>query len=382
MRPFEEPIYVTRPDLPPLDVYAAALREIWDRRRLTNRGPVLERFEAHLGRLLGGRAVSVLSNGAAALELGLQALDLSGEVVTTPFTFAATINAAVRLGLKPVFADVEPAHLTVDPAAVEAAITPATTAILAVHMFGSPCQLQPLADIADRHGLRLVYDAAHAFGVTAGGRSMAAFGDLVMFSFHATKPFHAVEGGALVFGDAALKAAVDALANHGLQPDGDVLAPGANAKMSELHALMGELMLDRFPSTVAHGRAVEDVYRARLSTVPGVRFLDPPQPGVVSNHAFMPVLIDAAAFGMPRDALYEALAAHNVFTRRYFYPLVSEMSAYSRFARADPLERARRAAQEILALPTYADLALGDVHRICDLVTFIQRTGLPARFAG
>jgi dTDP-4-amino-4,6-dideoxygalactose transaminase len=376
MTPFEQPIYVTRPDLPPLEAYVDGLREIWASRRLTNRGPVLERFAARLGTEFGTGPVSLFANGSLALELGLQALGLSGEIVTTPFTFPATVNAAARLGLRPVFADVEPDRLTLDPEAVEAAITPQTTAILAVHMFGAPCRLEPLARIAARRGLRLVYDAALAFGVTVDGRSIATFGDLTMFSFHATKPFHTVEGGGLAFRDPALVPVLDALVNHGFETDGDVAQPGTNAKMSELHALMGELMLGRLPAAAAHGRAVEQVYRERLGELAGLSFLAAPEPGVASNHAFVPVLVDAA-FGMDRDALQAALARCNVFTRRYFHPLVSDMAAYRGFAGPDPLARARRAAETILALPTYAGLALDDVHRICDLVTAIQRDGRP-----
>jgi dTDP-4-amino-4,6-dideoxygalactose transaminase len=373
MRRFDEPIYVTRPDLPSLDDYREGLEAIWARGWLTNHGPVVRRFEAKLAAVLQTENLSLFNSGASALEIGLQGLGLEGEVITTPFTFAATINAMARLSLRPVFVDVEPERLTLDPERVEAAITPQTTAILAVHMFGAPCQVDRLAEIAQRRGLTLIYDAALAFGVSVGGRPISMFGDLTMFSFHATKPFHTVEGGAATFAKPELKAVLDALCNHGLEPDGDVRMAGANAKMSELHALMGELMLDRFADGVTGRQAIEVIYRDRLGDTPGIRMPPPVEPGGTSNHGFMPVLVEAEAFGMNRDQLFEALQGYNVFTRRYFDPLVSEMSAYRAFRKADPLAVAHRVAAQVLSLPIYVGLALEDVHRICDLVVGLPR---------
>ncbi len=370
---FDQPIYVTRPNLPPIEEVAAGLAEIWGNRWLTNRGPVLERFESRLAALWGLPHVSVMTNGTLALELGMQALGLTGEVITTPFTFAASVNAIARIGLTPVFADIEPDHLTLDPASVEAAITPRTSAILAVHVFGHPCRLEELQAVADRHGLALIYDAAHAFGVTVGGVPVARFGDLSMFSFHATKPFHALEGGGLAYRAPSLRAALERLANHGLDEEGDVAMAGTNAKMTEVQALVGLLMLDRLPGIMERGRVIAETYRARLAGLPGIDCLAPPAPGVAVNHAFAPALVDPSRAGLDRDALRDALMARNVFTRRYFHPSACDMSAFRHLRTVGPLAVARRASAEILALPIYADLALEDVHRICDMVTSICR---------
>lgn len=372
MRPFRSPVLVTRPNLPPLEDVIAGLREIWNNRWLTNRGPLLERFEQQLGDFLHIDNISVFTNGTLALELGLQALGLTGEVITTPFTFAASVNALVRAGLTPVFADIEPDHLTLDPAQVEALITPRTSAILTVHVFGHPCRVEAFEAIAKRHGLRLIHDAAHAFGVTVNGRSIADYGDLSMLSFHATKQFHTLEGGALAFRDPALKNALETLANHGLEANGDVITCGTNAKMTEVQALVGLLMLERLPAIIAHGKAIDAIYRERLADVPGITTLARPDPGVVVNHAFAPVLVDAVQAGLTRDDLHAALLRHNVGARKYFYPPACDMTAYRHLRTSDPLVRARDAAGRILALPIYATLPLEDVHRICDLVVGIR----------
>jgi dTDP-4-amino-4,6-dideoxygalactose transaminase len=377
MTPPRSPIRVTRPNLPPLDEFAAGLREIWDNRWLTNRGPVLERFEHRLMELLGIDHISVFTNGTLALELGLQALGLTGEVITTPFTFAASVNALVRTGLTPVFADIEPDHLTLDPDHVEALITPRTSAILAVHVFGHPCRLDRLAAIAKRHGLCLIYDAAHAFGVTVGNRSIACHGDLTMFSFHATKQVQALEGGALVFHRAELRRSLEVLANHGIEADGDVVTAGTNAKMTEIQALMGLFMLDRMPEFIAHGAVIAAIYRERLAAVPGIDCLADPDPDVAVNHAFAPVLIDEAEAGLSRDDLHAALSRHGIEARKYFHPAVCDMTAFRHLTGDASLIRSRTAAARILALPIYATLALDDVHRICDLIVDIRAGGRP-----
>ena len=372
LRPFPTPIYVTRPNLPPLDEVAAGLAEIWANRQLTNRGPMLERLEGRLARLFAVDHMSVMTNGTLALELGCQALGLRGEVITTPFTFAASVNALVRTGLTPVFADIEPDHLTLDPARVEAAITPRTCAILGVHVFGHPCRVVELEAVAQRHGLALLYDAAHAFGTTVDGVPVARFGDLSMFSFHATKPFHSLEGGGLAFRRPDLKAVLERLANHGLQPDGDVPEAGTNAKMTEVQALIGLLMLDRLPDILARGKAIAMTYRERLAALPGIDCLADPAPGVAVNHAFAPVLVDPARAGIDRDGLHDALRRMNVVTRKYFHPPASDMAAFRALRAADSLTVSRDAAARVLALPIYADLALDDVHRICDMIAGIH----------
>jgi dTDP-4-amino-4,6-dideoxygalactose transaminase len=373
MKPFDTPIYVTRPSLPPLQTFAAGLQEIWDSRWLTNHGPVLRRFELKLKGFLQAENLCMFTNGALALMVAMQGLRLTGEVITTPFTFVASTNAITQCGMQPIFADIALEDLTLDPDRVEALITPRTSAILAVHVFGIPCQLDRLGAIAERHGLALIYDAAHAFGMTVDGRSIANFGDVSMFSFHATKLYHTIEGGALTFGDQALAPVFDALCNHGLEPDGDVRLAGLNAKMSEIQALMGELMLDTLQASIAHGHRIDAAYRERLREVPGLSALSESPPDVQPNYSFFPVLVDEAEFGMSSDALKAALLRYNVHVRRYFTPLISDMTAFRSSASSDPLKNARRIGPQVMALPTYADLAIEDVHRVCDLIASIQR---------
>ena len=357
------PILVSRPDLPPLDRYVAGLARIWESRQLSNNGPVARELEARLSAAAGGRPASLTANGALALELALEALEIRGDVVTTPFSFAATTNAIVRTASRPVFADVEPRWFTLDPQAVERAITPMTRAILAVHIFGQPCDLDGLSEVACRHGLPLIYDAAHAFGVEVDGRSVAAFGDAVMFSLHATKPYHAGEGGALVTADAAAKARVDALVNHGLGPDGSVERAGTNAKLSELHALMGLLMLDDLGERQARRAAVAALYRAQLADVPGVVLPAPPRDGVTVNHSYFVVRIQAARFGRSAAALVPELAARGIGTRRYFHPPLHRMPAFDTGAH---MPVAEAVSEEVLALPIGAALTDAEVERVCD----------------
>ena len=375
MTPFDPPIYVARPSLPPLADFVRELAGIWDNRILTNRGPLFRRFERRLAEAFATDNVNLFNNGMMALQLGLQVLDLSGEVITTPFTFAASVNAIVNAGLSPVFADIEPDYFSLDPERVEALITPRTAAILAVHVYGFPCRLAALASVAERHGLPLIYDAAHAFGVEVDGQSIAVHGDLSMFSFHATKAFHSIEGGALVFRSPALKERLARLGNHGLTVDGDVPEAGTNAKLSEVHALMGLLMLDSIDSMIERLGQIAAVYRARLSGVEGVSLTPPLPGGVRPNHAFMPILVDPDRFGCSRDDLQAAMARQNVFTRRYFYPLLSNVGAYARLPRGEAMAIATRVSERVLSLPIYPDLSIDHVHRICDILEQVQRSG-------
>lgn len=367
-RPFTEAIYVTRPFMPPLADFMAGLEGIWASRWLTNNGPVLQRFGAALTEKLGTDNLSLFSNGTLALQVGLQALGVSGEVITTPFTFVATTHALQWNRIRPVFVDIEANHYTLDPECVEAAITPRTTAILAVHVYGHPCDLSALRDIAARYNLKLVYDAAHAFGVAVDGMPISSFGDMSMFSFHATKLFHSLEGGMLVCGEPSLKETVDYLKNFGFENETEVVMPGTNAKMNELQALMGELVLGHLPGIIAARRAVYERYRANLGGTPGIRFVPPFSRDVTYNYAYMPVEIDPEDFGVGRDYVYEELKTYNVFARRYFYPLVCDFACYRDVPVDSPLTVARRVADRILTLPIYPDLALEDVDRICEMI--------------
>jgi dTDP-4-amino-4,6-dideoxygalactose transaminase len=372
IQPFEKPIYVTRPYLPPLDEFCKGLEEVWQNAWLTNNGPMLQRYVRQLSNYFETDNVCLFSNGTLALQIALQGMGISGEVITTPFTFVATTHALYWNKIRPVFVDIEPNYYTLDPAKVEAAITPWTTAILAVHVFGHPCNLHALADIARRYKLRLIYDAAHVFGVRVGGQSIAHFGDLSMFSFHATKLYHSIEGGALVFRDPGLKSTFDYLKNFGFKNETEVVMPGTNAKMNEMQALMGLQVLSHMDGIVARRKQISERYREGLKSIAGIK-MPPPLPSDISyNYAYFPVEVDEKQFGLSRDGLYEALKRYNVFARRYFYPLVSDFACYQNISIKDPLTVAHRVADNILTLPIYDTLELDEVDGICRIMKAIQ----------
>lgn len=374
-KPFEKPVLVTRPFLPPLEEFKTGLEEIWASSWLTNNGPVVQRFQKALCHHFDTENLCLFNNGTLALQIAMQGMQLSGEVITTPFTFVATTHALFWNKIRPVFVDIEPDNYTLDPAKVEAAITPWTTAILAVHVYGFPCQHAALADIARRHNLRLLYDAAHAFNVRVGGRSIGQLGDLSMFSFHSTKLYHSIEGGMLVFADAGLKKTFDYLKNFGFENEEEVVMPGTNAKMNELQGLMGLQVLGHLPGLIERRRAISVRYREGLSGVPGITIPPPPSAEVEYNHAYFPVEIVEREFGMSRDALYARLKEFNVFTRRYFYPLLCDFACYRNVSVQDPLTVARRVASRILTLPMYDSLPLEDVGRICEIIKSLSRRG-------
>ena len=369
--PFEKPIYVTRPFLPPLAEFTNGLQAIWNNEWLTNNGPVLQHFQKELCHYFNTDNLCLFNNGTLALQIALQGMQLSGEVITTPFTFVATTHALYWNKIRPVFVDIEPEHYTLDPARVEEAITPWTTAILAVHVYGYPCRLQELADIARRHKLLLLYDAAHAFGVTVDGKSIGHYGDLSMFSFHATKLFHSIEGGMLMFSDPAQMKVFDYLKNFGFDGETEVVMPGTNAKMNEFQALMGLQVLGHMEGIISRRREIDALYRTKLNKIPGIHIPDLPSAKVKFNYSYFPVEIDAEQFGMERDQLYTALQRFNVFSRRYFYPLVPDFACYRNVSVKDPLTKARNIARRILTLPIYDSLALQDVDRICEFIESI-----------
>jgi dTDP-4-amino-4,6-dideoxygalactose transaminase len=384
LKRFGKPIYVTRPFLPPLEEFSKALTEIWDSRWLTNDGRIVRRLARQLSNYFETENVCLFNNGTLALQIGLEGMGISGEVITTPFTFVATTHALFWNKIRPVFVDIEPDHYTLDPDQVEAAITPWTTAILAVHVYGHPCNLHALADIGRRRHLRLIYDAAHAFGVQVGGKSIAHFGDMSMFSFHATKLYHSMEGGMLTFRDSGLKKTLDYLKNFGFENELEVVMPGTNAKMNEMQGLMGSMMLDYLDDMIDKRRQITDVYRERLGDIPGVRCAPALPDDVAYNYAYVPVEISRREFGVSRDELYEELKEYNVHARRYFYPLICDYACYRGIAVKDPLSVARKAASQILTLPIYPELQLEDVHRICDIIETVhhesaQKAELPAR---
>ena len=373
IKPFEKPIYVTRPFLPPLEEYARGLEEIWENKWLTNNGPILKRFTQELRNFFESDNLSIFNNGTLALQIALQGMGISGEVITTPFTFVATTHALFWNKIRPVFVDIEPDYYTIDPDKVEAAITPWTTAILAVHVYGYPCKVNALADVARRHNLKLIYDAAHAFGVNIGARSIAHFGDLSMFSFHATKLFHTLEGGLLIFKEAGLKETFDYLKNFGFKNELEVVMPGTNAKMNEMQALMGLQIIKYLEEMIQKRASIVEMYRRLLEDLPGIH-LTPVLPSDISwNHGYMTIEVDENEFGMSRDKLYEELKKYNIFTRRYFYPLICDYACYRSIAVKDPLTVARHAASRILTLPIYDGLELSTVETICEIIHTLQQ---------
>lgn len=373
IKKFDKPIYVTRPFLPALEEFTEGLKEIWDSQWLTNRGPLLRRYERMLSDYFDAKNVCLFNNGTLALQIGLQGMNISGEVITTPFTFVATSHALYWNKIRPVFVDIEPNHYTIDPKAVEAAITPWTTAILAVHVYGYPCQLDALANIAHRHNIRLIYDAAHAFGVKVDGKSICHYGDMSMFSFHATKLYHSIEGGMLTFQDPGLKSTFNYLKNFGFKNEVEVVMPGTNAKMNEFQALMGMLILKYIDGIIESSSKIDELYRSRLRDVPGVKFPPPLPDNMTYNYAYEPVEIIEEEFGMSRDTLYEKLREYNIYCRRYFYPLVCDYACYRSVAVNDPLVVGRQVAKRILTLPIYDDLAIEDVEKICEIIIKIHK---------
>lgn len=372
IKPFKEPIFVTRPFLPPLSEFSNGLAEIWDSQWLTNAGPILKRFENQLCDFEETSNLCIFNNGTLALQIGLQGLGISGEVITTPFTFVATTHALYWNKIRPVFCDIEPDHYTIDPDKIEELITPWTTAILAVHVFGHPCNLEKLEKIADKHNLTLIYDAAHAFGVRIDGQPIAHFGDLNMFSFHATKLFHSIEGGMLVFRDPKIKSTFNYLKNFGFKNEVEVVMPGTNAKMNEIQALMGIQVLQNIKKIIERKKEISDIYRQRLQNVPGIKFCPPLNNNIDYNYAYVPIEIHETDFGLNRDEVYTKLKEFNIYARRYFYPLIPEYACYKNISINSPLTVAQRVAENILTLPTYYDLKNEEVHKICDVLLYIH----------
>lgn len=362
------PVYVTQPYLPPLDEFLPYLKQIWDRKILTNGGPFHQELESALAHYLGVRHLALFTNGTIALVTALQTLRITGEVITTPFSFVATSHSLLWNNIKPVFADIDPDTCNLDPERIEAAITPLTTAIMPVHCYGTPCDVERIQKIADTYGLRVIYDAAHAFGVKRKGASLLEAGDLSVLSFHATKVFNTIEGGAIVCPDAKTKQRIDYLKNFGFADEVTVMAPGINGKMNELQAAFGLLQLRHVDEAIAGRGKLDELYRRELEAVPGVRFLRK-HPETVPNHSYFPIFI-GDGYPLSRDALYQKLKDHGVFGRRYFYPLISDMPMYRGLSSASPdnLPEAQRLARQVLCLPIYPALSENEVLRIANLV--------------
>lgn len=368
-RPFDQPVFVTRPLLPPLEGYIERLREIWASGWLANGGDQHQRLESALAGHLGSPHLSLFNNGTLGLIVACQALRLSGEVITTPFSFPATPHVLSWNAVTPVFADVEPGTMNIDPARIESLITGRTTGILGVHVYGTPCQVDAIDDLARNYGLKVIYDGAHAFGAQIDGRPIASFGDATMFSFHATKLFHTAEGGALAVRDAPTKQRIDLLKNFGIKNEHEVVLPGINGKMSELSAALGLEVLACVDAERAKRQRVADIYLSRLARHEGVVALRPPA-NVRDSLQYFVIRIDAQHTGVSRDQLHERLRTCNIVTRKYFYPLCSQYSCYRHLPSAQPdqLPVATRLSTQVLCLPFFGGLTDEDAHRICDAI--------------
>lgn len=363
-----QPIYVTQPFLPPLEDFVPYLREIWKNKLLTNGGPFHVQFEGALCEYLGVEHISLFTNATIGLVTALQALRVTGEVITTPYSFVATAHSLLWNGIKPVFVDIDARSLNIDPKTIEAAITPQTTAIMPVHCYGQPCDVDAIQRIADNYNLRVIYDAAHAFGVRCHCGSVLKHGDLSVLSFHATKVFNTFEGGAIVSPDAKTKLRIDQLKNFGFVDETTVVAPGINGKMSEINAAFGLLQLKSIDSALARRAQITAGYRQALGNVRGIQLLDAGSE-LVANYSYFPALV-GPDYPMSRDNLYQKLRENNIFARRYFFPLISNFPMYRGLPSAHPdnLPIATRAAAQVLCLPIYPSLSAADQQRVIDVI--------------
>lgn len=362
-------IFVTQPALPPLEEFIPYLEKIWNNKWLTNNGPFHQQLEKEMADYLGVKYISLFSNGTLALITALQALRITGEVITSPFSFVATTHSLWWNNIKPVFIDIEPEHFNLDPSKIEAAITPQTTAIMPVHVYGNPCNNEEIQRIADIYGLRVIYDAAHAFGVRKNKQSILNWGDLSILSFHATKVYNTIEGGAIICQDENTKQRIDLLKNFGFINEVTVVEPGINAKMNEIQAAYGSLQLKYVDEYISRRKVVAERYRKLLADVKGITTISDLK-GVDYNYAYFPVLVNTRAYGISRDDLYLKLQEYDIFGRRYFYPLISEFPTYKGLpsAKTDNLPIANQVAKEIICLPIYPELSLEDVDRICQII--------------
>jgi dTDP-4-amino-4,6-dideoxygalactose transaminase len=363
------PIFVTKPALPPLEEFTELLKQIWDNKILTNNGPFHQQFEQKLADYLGVKYVSLFANGTLGLMTALQALRITGEVITSPFSFVATTHSLWWNNIKPVFVDIEPEHFNLDPEKIEAAITPQTTAIMPVHVYGNPCQVEAIQRISDTYGLKVIYDAAHAFNVRQDGKSILKYGDLSVMSFHATKVFNTIEGGAIVCHDEKMKKRIDFLKNFGFANEVTVVAPGINAKMNELQAAYGLLQLKYVDEYIDRRRIIAKTYREQLKGIPGIRFLNDISE-VHHSYTYFPILVDNNEYGKTRDELYEKLKENNIFGRRYFYPLISQFPTYRGLpsSKTNNLPVASKVTEQVICLPIYPELEISDVLRICSFI--------------
>jgi len=367
-------ITVTQPFLPPLNEFIPYLEDIWNRKWLTNNGFYHKELEKALCEYLKVPYISLFTNGTLPLIVALQALEITGEVITTPYSFVATTHALWWNGIKPVFVDVEEKTGNMNPEKIEAAITPKTTAIMSVHVYGNPCNTEEIQQIANKHGLKVIYDAAHAFGVEKDGESILKAGNISTLSFHATKTYNTAEGGALVCRDEEMKKKIDYLKNFGFAGETEVIMSGINGKLDEIRAALGLLNLKYVDSSIKRRQAIASLYRQKLLNIPGITMIED-MPGVKTNYTYFPVFINNDKFGMSRDELYDKLKSHNIYGRRYFYPLISTFSPYRDLdsAKRENLPVATKLAEIVICLPMYANLEEKEVEIICDMIKGIYK---------
>jgi len=366
----KSPIYVTQPLLPPLEDFIPYLQQIWENKWLTNSGPFHQQLEQALCDYLGVKHLALFANGTLALVTALQALRITGEVITTPYSFVATAHSLLWNGIKPVFVDIDPITLNLNPDKIEAAITPQTTAIMPVHCYGHPCEVERIQKIADNYGLKVIYDAAHAFGVQGHDGSVLNHGDLSILSFHATKVFNTFEGGAIICHDAKTKQYIDHLKNFGFVDEVTVVATGINGKMSEINAAFGLLQLKGIDEALQKRKTVDAYYRKELSTVKEIYCLSDERE-TVANHAYFPILVQPE-YPLSRDSLYQKLHDNGIYARCYFYPLISDFPMYRGQPSAAPanLPIARKMASEVICLPIYPDLSNEQINSIVELIRY------------
>ncbi len=362
-------ITVTSPLLPSLDDFNEMLKQIWESKWITNNGSFHKQLEKELAEYLKVPYISLFTNGTLPLITALQALRITGEVITTPYSFVATTHSLWWNGIKPVFVDIDPATGNIDPDKIEAAITPKTTAIMPVHVYGKPCDTKRIQDIADKYGLKIIYDAAHAFGVEVNGESILNAGDMSTLSFHATKVYNTIEGGALVMHDEQTKKRIDYLKNFGFANEVEVVAPGINSKVDEMRAAYGILNLRQVDAAIEARHQVAIKYREALRPIDGITFMDD-MPGVKHNYSYFPIFINANKYCMTRDELYDKMKKRNVLSRRYFYPLISEFTTYRGLPSSSPenLPEAHKMADCVICLPMHHELSDEDVKRILDCI--------------
>lgn len=362
-------ITVTSPLLPDLDEFNEMLKQIWESKWITNNGKFHKQLESELAEYLGVPFVSLFTNGTLPLLTALQALRITGEVITTPYSFVATTHSIWWNGCKPVFVDIDPTTGNIDPEKIEAAITPKTTAIMPVHVYGKPCNTKRIQEIADAYGLKVIYDAAHAFGVKVNGESILNAGDISTLSFHATKVYNTIEGGAMITHDEKTKKRIDDLKNFGIHDEVTVVGPGINSKMDEIRAAYGILNLRQVDAAIEARHKVAIKYREALRSIDGITFFDD-MPGVHHNYSYFPIFIDAQKFGSSRDDLYVKMKSENILCRRYFYPLISEFSTYRSLSSAakENLPNAHRMADQVLCLPMHHLLSDDDIERTLKLI--------------